>query len=72
MARATAMKNSMAVSGGSLVFTWSTLLTVLCMFAGKSKTAFRYDSYGNILFDDVDPVDTGQQDYSTEGKNSFC
>ena len=62
----------MAVSGRWLVITWPTLLTVLCLFARGSNTAFKYDAYGDILFDDVEPVDTGQQDHSTEGKNSFC
>ena len=73
MARATtAMKSSMAVSGNSLFYTRASLLTVMCMFCGESKTEFRYDSYGNILFDDPDPADTGEQDYSTEGKDGFC
>ena len=58
----------MAVSGNSLFFSQASL--VLCLFCGEAKTEFPFDHYGNILFED--PADTGELDYSTEGRNGFC
>ena len=62
----------MAGSGRWLVITWPTLLTAMCLFAGVTNTAFQYDKYGDIIFEDVEPADTGQKVQSTEGKFGFC
>ena len=71
-ARITQWSSSMAVSGRWLVITWPTLLTSMCLLAGVTNTAFQYDKYGDIVFEDVEPADTGQKVQSTEGKFGFC
>ena len=60
----------MAVSVNSL-FCSQASLVMLFLFCGKAKTDFDKDVYGNILFEEQ-PADTGEQEYSTEGRMVFA
>ena len=55
------------VSGNSLLAQTS---LVLCFINSGVRTAFQFDPYGDVVFED--PVGTGELDYATEGRNGFC
>ena len=68
MARITVWSSNMAGSRRWLVITWPTLVALMCVLAGVAGTGFQYDKFGDIVFEDVTPADTGQKVQSTEGK----
>ena len=69
MARTTVWSSSLAGSILRLVITWPTLVALMYVLAGVTGgTGFQYDQFGDIVFEDVTPADTGQKVQSTEGK----